>query len=158
MKDIIRMNQLAGIITEGQAKKMMAILNENKSQEEKTIENSLQNEGFFDSLMGKKYKKTNTLKYNGYEMDVFSNGSETLYGHPRKEGESPSYVEYNLTYKDLAGLKKAIDTMKSGNKNDPKNWQSGDEAMDMSGTAVPSIFPPVTKKIKNPDFKGFSVD
>ena len=28
MKDLIRMNQLAGIITEGQAKKMMAILNE----------------------------------------------------------------------------------------------------------------------------------
>ena len=28
MKEIIRMNQLAGIITEGQAKKMMAILNE----------------------------------------------------------------------------------------------------------------------------------
>ena len=28
MKDIVRMNQLAGIITEGQAKKMMAILNE----------------------------------------------------------------------------------------------------------------------------------
>jgi hypothetical protein len=29
MKDIIRMNQLAGIITEGQAKKIMAVLNEN---------------------------------------------------------------------------------------------------------------------------------
>jgi len=28
MKDIIRMNQLAGVITEGQARKMMAILNE----------------------------------------------------------------------------------------------------------------------------------
>ena len=28
MKEIIRMNQLAGIITEGQAKKMMAVLNE----------------------------------------------------------------------------------------------------------------------------------
>ena len=28
MKELIRMNQLAGIITEGQAKKMMAILNE----------------------------------------------------------------------------------------------------------------------------------
>ena len=28
MKDIIRMNQLAGIITESQAKKMMAVLNE----------------------------------------------------------------------------------------------------------------------------------
>jgi len=31
MKDIIRMNQLAGIITEGQARKMMQILNENES-------------------------------------------------------------------------------------------------------------------------------
>ena len=29
MKEIIRMNQLAGIITEGQARKMIAILNEN---------------------------------------------------------------------------------------------------------------------------------
>jgi len=28
MKDIIRMSQLAGIITEGQAKKMMEVLNE----------------------------------------------------------------------------------------------------------------------------------
>ena len=28
MKDIIRMNQLAGLITENQAKKMMVILNE----------------------------------------------------------------------------------------------------------------------------------
>lgn len=31
MKDIIRMNQLAGIITEGQARKMMQVLNENES-------------------------------------------------------------------------------------------------------------------------------
>ena len=29
MKDIIRMNQLAGIITEGQARKMLKVLNEN---------------------------------------------------------------------------------------------------------------------------------
>jgi hypothetical protein len=28
MKDLIRMNQLAGTITEGQARKMMAVLNE----------------------------------------------------------------------------------------------------------------------------------
>jgi hypothetical protein len=32
MKDIIRMNQLAGVITEGQARKMMEILNENELQ------------------------------------------------------------------------------------------------------------------------------
>jgi len=31
MKDIIRMNQLAGLITEGQAKKMMKVLNENNT-------------------------------------------------------------------------------------------------------------------------------
>ena len=31
MKDIIRINQLAGIITEGQAKKMLGILNENET-------------------------------------------------------------------------------------------------------------------------------
>ena len=30
MKDLIRMNQLAGIITEGQARKMMQVLNENE--------------------------------------------------------------------------------------------------------------------------------
>ena len=35
MKDIIRMNQLAGIITEGQAEKMMAILNENDPVQDK---------------------------------------------------------------------------------------------------------------------------
>jgi len=31
MKDIIRMNQLAGIITEGQARKMMQVLNEERT-------------------------------------------------------------------------------------------------------------------------------
>ena len=34
MKDIIRMNQLAGIITEGQAKKMMEILDEKETTNE----------------------------------------------------------------------------------------------------------------------------
>jgi hypothetical protein len=33
MKDIIRMNQLAGIITEGQARKMMEILNKEENNE-----------------------------------------------------------------------------------------------------------------------------
>ena len=35
MKDIIRMNQLAGLITEGQARKMMEVLNEADSDVEK---------------------------------------------------------------------------------------------------------------------------
>ena len=38
MKDIIRMNQLAGIITEGQARKMMAVLNENDTVQDNSFE------------------------------------------------------------------------------------------------------------------------
>jgi endo-alpha-1,4-polygalactosaminidase (GH114 family) len=34
MKDLIRMNQLAGTITEGQARKMMAVLNEKEQVDE----------------------------------------------------------------------------------------------------------------------------
>jgi hypothetical protein len=37
MKDIIRMNQLAGIITEGQARKMMQVLNEEDSPKNKNF-------------------------------------------------------------------------------------------------------------------------
>ena len=44
MKDIIRMNQLAGLITEGQARKMMEILNE----AEDTLEQDLLD--FWDTL------------------------------------------------------------------------------------------------------------
>ena len=38
MKDIIRMNQLAGIITEGQTRKMMAVLNENFTVQDNSFE------------------------------------------------------------------------------------------------------------------------
>lgn len=37
MKEIIRMNQLAGIITEGQARKMMQILNEGQGQQDRYV-------------------------------------------------------------------------------------------------------------------------
>jgi len=117
-----------------------------------------ENEGFMDSLMAKKHKKIDTLKHGGHEIDVYSDGDKTLYGHPRKEGEAPKYVSHHLAYDDLEGLKKSIDTMNKGTENDAENWQSGDEPMDMSGSAVPSIFPKAVKKIKNPNFKGYSVD
>jgi hypothetical protein len=38
MKDIIRMNQLAGILTEGQARKMIQVLNENKEIKDVFVE------------------------------------------------------------------------------------------------------------------------
>jgi hypothetical protein len=37
MKDLIRMNQLAGVITEGQAKKMMHVLNEGMTEDDLSI-------------------------------------------------------------------------------------------------------------------------
>ena len=43
MKDIIRMNQLAGIITEGQAKKMLKVLNENEVSNKYVVED----DGFY---------------------------------------------------------------------------------------------------------------
>ena len=42
MKDIIRMNQLAGIITEGQARKMMAVLNEGSYTQKEILRGSMQ--------------------------------------------------------------------------------------------------------------------
>ena len=61
MKEIIRMNQLAGIITEGQARKMMQVLNEEEVEEMATLINknsSLGNEKPLqvgDTIMWKTY-------------------------------------------------------------------------------------------------------
>lgn len=44
MKDIIRMNQLAGIITEGQARKMMQILNEGTESKKISFQKELDDE------------------------------------------------------------------------------------------------------------------
>ena len=52
MKEIIRMNQLAGIITEGQARKMMAVLNE------------IENKSVFDFVKQNLDTLTNRTVYN----------------------------------------------------------------------------------------------
>ena len=158
-KNAIREQHTGGmkVMTENFSKLLNSKLGDAKPIVEQKEE---ENEGIFDSLMGKKHKKIDTLKHGGHEIDVFSNGDETLYGHPRKEGERPSYVSHNLAYDDLEGLKKSIDTMNSGDENDFDNWQSSDSdaiGTQHGGSAVPSIFPKVVKKIKNPDFKGYAV-
>ena len=73
MKDIIRMNQLAGIITEGQAKKMMEVLDEN---------NEFSN--LLDDL------NTDLKAYNGEEITYEDNPESmeigiTIYPGYRKE-------------------------------------------------------------------------
>jgi len=55
MKDIIRMNQLAGVITENQARKMLNILNEDKSTKKRFIKEEYENttlEDFLETYVG----------------------------------------------------------------------------------------------------------
>jgi hypothetical protein len=64
MKDIIRLNQLAGTITEGQAKKMLKILNENKNSSDLIVHYYKQPDDYnekgladdFHKVKGKKVK------------------------------------------------------------------------------------------------------
>lgn len=117
------------------------------------------NEGIFDNLLGKKHKRTGKISHGGHEIDVWSDGDEILYGHPKKHGEVDAYTKDKLVYDNLDDLKRAIDNINKderGEKTGGADWQSSDEPMDMSGSAVPSFFPK-SKKIKNPDFKGFAV-
>jgi hypothetical protein len=57
MKDIIRMNQLAGLITEGQAKKMMEVLNEDKIEEVTPNTSKLYNKFWGDFESAKEINK-----------------------------------------------------------------------------------------------------
>ena len=70
MKDIIRMQQLAGIITEGQARKMMQILNESQSLNERILDSSRL------KTSGEKSVKDYVLDNNlGSIKDIFLSGS-----------------------------------------------------------------------------------
>lgn len=83
MKDIIRMNQLAGIITEGQAKKMLETLNEEEN-------NTLTQEDF------------NILKDKGFE--VYLNTKHNFIWLERKYGLKKAdfkYLNNLLVKKDI---------------------------------------------------------
>lgn len=73
MKDIIRMNQLAGIITEGQARKMMEILNENEGTDIISFLNSNKQE-LLDKLAKKLDLDEDDLEdYNSEEIVMGGN-------------------------------------------------------------------------------------
>jgi Ca2+-binding EF-hand superfamily protein len=102
-----------------------AILNKEKKGEVK------------EGLFGGKHKKVDTIKHDGYEMDVFSKGKDKVYGHPRKEGSKNQNDKERLVYSDLEGLKKSVGSMGKGEKN---------------------VIFPKSKKISNPDYKSTTVD
>jgi hypothetical protein len=90
-----------------------------------------------EGLFGGKHKKVDTIKHDGYEMDVFSKGKDKVYGHPRKEGSKNQNDKERLVYGDLESLKKSASLMGKGEKN---------------------INFPKSKKISNPDYKATVVD
>jgi hypothetical protein len=78
MKDIIRMNQLAGIITEGQARKIMAILNE-VSHDNADMRTANSKTGLEAYILKDKTNRTLTTK-------KAVNGEEFLIVTDKKEG------------------------------------------------------------------------
>lgn len=64
MKDIIKMNKLAGLITESQARKIMKILNENEGMEKK--ENTSNNLTLLKNL----FEKVEDLRLEMIYMDL----------------------------------------------------------------------------------------
>jgi len=110
MKDIIRMNQLAGLITEGQALKMMAVLNESMTAEDfgkfnEYIKNNTplkieielhSNQSSKGIIMVKDLKKVKSFEYEGFLID---NGGlkeiEILKNQKIKLSNFPNSSEHN---------------------------------------------------------------
>ena len=106
-----------------------------------------------------KWEISNEIEYKSYLIPVYKKNSEEMLGHPRPKGEKIPYMPELIVYNKskLDGLKKAIDVMvEKGNSADWKDYQSGLEGMNQSGTPVPSIFPKDDGKIDNPTFKGYA--
>jgi hypothetical protein len=78
MKDLIRMNQLAGIITEGQAKKMMQILNENENFDDEDDEFVDINQAFKESPSKASYKDVLSI-IDSYEKDDILNAFKSKF-------------------------------------------------------------------------------
>ena len=88
MKDLIRMNQLAGLITENQAQKMMAVLNEGEYSDWWTKANNELGLDFEDDIysyvdsydepwQGEFARKVTSIEANNYED--FKNKVDELY-------------------------------------------------------------------------------
>ena len=102
MKDIIRMNQLAGLITEGQARKMMRVLNENEEENDiisflethiEDVKKYLKKRFPYPEDL-KMIKKIEGFDYDGSDIDVtpYGDGVEmgvsfNWAGSPSLEGE-----------------------------------------------------------------------
>lgn len=98
MKDIIRMNQLAGLITESQAKKMMQILNE--EEENKSFENEEQAVDFLNQHKKEIFDKFDVKDGYGVSEKKFLNGKFEYRGpfmFHNVAGYDDSSIEFTLS-------------------------------------------------------------
>ena len=104
MKDIIRMNRLAGIITEGQARKMLRILDENKTSSSSIIKEEESN-SFYQDMMS-----ANPGWNREKVMDMVKNevDPDEEFGNE----EHQEYLEDNESYFDM--LQASGPTVKPG--------------------------------------------
>jgi hypothetical protein len=106
MKDIIRMNQLAGLITESQANKMMQILNEAGSSKPITL-TPLQKKEFLSAI--RDLKRAEDLEYALEEAgnvlaNILTNGKAEYIEDVEDFGYDPDEVENYAI--DLASSKR----------------------------------------------------
>ena len=109
MKEIIRMNQLAGIITEGQARKMMNILNEADSDIE-TLKDFLETNSYGMEVLD---EKRPTVPFQ-FTIEVYE-GEEEGFDQYDKEAEEEFLTLKNLL-KSLGITFKVVEDEEDGNK------------------------------------------
>ena len=109
MKDIIRMNQLAGIITEGQAKKMMEILDEKETTNElfgfggtkATEKDSIRLDVRGGSIIFKPVVRAGQFTTNGTYVKIEKNDSD--FDHIRVGDEIRIRGQHKFLFKITAG-------------------------------------------------------
>lgn len=110
MKDIIRMNQLAGIITEGQARKMIAILNEKVGYLSQDIDDLIQKGLQADRIIKaqNQNKKAIETPWNKLDQD-FSDSDSVNFGKFEVDIDQFKQASKNGYVIDNNGVKRIID-------------------------------------------------
>jgi hypothetical protein len=100
MKDIIRMNQLAGIITEGQARKMIDILNENSIPQSEIdyVENIVFLKKVFEKNLEKNKQKLAKLIQFFNEEDENISYEEMIEKYGKEQTDSFIGFMFDLNY------------------------------------------------------------
>ena len=110
MKEIIRMNQLAGIITEGQARKMMVILNEEVGYLSQDIDDLIQKGLQADRTIKAQNQNKKAIETPWNELDQdFSDSDSVNFGKFEVDIDQFKQASKNGYVIDDNGVKRIID-------------------------------------------------